>query len=1160
MTGLSRLIMGNDQGVFSVVDNNGVYFNRLPDGVAFDGAAAQMLTPANNTDPAQGSRNGNLQMAQFNFGALQPSTTAATNVDGLIYGAGEGLGVPSSDPGVVDNGNLNWNGPGALDRAVDVETDQQGNGTVYSYIFPSTAANSTDFFQVDGVSRTFGLLQQSLQGLVPDPQWPYFSSPAGALTPTPGTFTVNPLNGDSIVISSAVGRIFATEDQGRVWAPIAEPTDLDSSYVPVLTFGAPDPNGPGGVGNLNNYILAGTQKGHIFVTFTGGGGVGNIWTDISGTIGGAGGLDGSTIQGIVADPTRGSHDVYAVTQKGVYFMADTSAASHTWVNITGVGSNSVLAQTHTIFGDPTQTEKQAKSLTSIIADWRYSVPDNPALSNSPTHPVLYVAGDSGVYRSIDKGQTWRLFPNQATDGSVSADGGLLPTVPVTDLDMSLGNIDPTTGQPQMTIKDAQGTVTTKLGSDLLVATTFGRGSYAIRVAPLVQAMGLSTGGNVTGSLTPTITGYSEQTAFGNSVTVRLFDVTDPANRVLVGTGTTDATGKFSITLNPGFSFGGLRTIAAEATDDIGVTGPDAKFSLTVNANQPPKISIADTSLTEGNNGSANMTFQVTLDKAGTSPITVNYATADGTASTADNDYTQKTGTVTFAAGQTSQTITVPIIGDTKFETNETFTVNLSGASGNSQILKASATGTITNDDTQPTITISSAQANEGNTGTSPVNFNLTLSNPSSSAVTVNFTTSDGTATVADNDYVAATGTVTFAPGSTSQTISVLANGDTKVENNETFGVALSLPINATLTNSTATGTILNDDSGLGINITDVSQAEGNSGSSGFTFNVTLTQPSANTVTVAFATADGTATVADSDYQANSGTLTFTPGQTSKTVVVQVNGDTKVEANETFNVNLSSATGGASISRSQGVGTITNDDVASPVGISISDVTKAEGNTGTTPFVFNVTLDKAPTSPVTVSFATSSNTATSPSDFTANSGTLTFAVGQTTQTITVNVNGDTVVESDESFNVTLSSPSGNASLVKATGVGTIQNDDSGSLPGISINDVSKAEGNSGNTAFTFNVTLSSPAAAAVTVNFATANGTATSGSDYTANSGTVTFAAGQTSQTVTVQVTGDTNVEPDETFFVNLSSARPTPSSSTARARARSPMTTRPSCR
>ena len=492
------------------------------------------------------------------------------------------------------------------------------------------------------------MLQDSQTGLVPDPQWPYFSGPSSATTPTPGTFTVNPLNGDSIVISSAVGRIFSTENQGRFWSVIANPTDLDSTYVPVLTFGAPDPNGPGGVGNLNNYILAGTQGGHIFVTFTGGGGgTGNGWTDISAA---GAGLDGSPIQGIVADPLRGSHDIYAITQKGVYFMADTSSASRAWVNISGTGPNSLFAVMHSVFGNSTQTEKAVKTLSAIVADWRYAIPDLPTLTNSPTHPMLYVSANSGVFRSTDKGLTWQYFPNQATDGSVTADGGLLPTVPVSDLDLSLGNIDPTTGQPQMTIKDAQGNVTQTLGNDLLVATTFGRGSYGIRVAPFALNLGLSTGGTNSPTTTPTITGVSEESAFGNNVSVKLYDITDPTNRILVGQGVTDATGKFSITVTKALA-NGLRILAVQGTDDVGTIGPDGKLTITVGGTTTlPSISISDFSHAEGNSGTTPFTFNVTLSTASASPVTVSYATANGSAA-APSDFTATSGVLTFAPGQ-----------------------------------------------------------------------------------------------------------------------------------------------------------------------------------------------------------------------------------------------------------------------------------------------------------------------------------------------------------------------------------------------------------------------------------------------------------------------------------------------------------------------------
>jgi hypothetical protein len=247
------------------------------------------------------------------------------------------------------------------------------------------------------------------------------------------------------------------------------------------------------------------------------------------------------------------------------------------------------------------------------------------------------------------------------------------------------------------------------------------------------------------------------------------------------------------------------------------------------------------------------------------------------------------------------------------------------------------------------------------------------------------------------------------------------------------------------------------------------------------------------------------------------------------VTVNVMGNTTVEPNETFAVNLSAASG-ATIFDGQGVGTILNDD--GPV-LRINDVSKAEGNSGTTPFTFTVTLSPASTGTVTVKYATANGTAAALSDYAAVPATLlTFAPGQTSQTVTVNVTGNTTVEPNETFAVNLSAASG-ATIADGQGVGTILNDDG---PVLRINDVSKAEGNSGTTPFTFTVTLSPASTVPVTVKYATANGTALAGSDYTAASGTLTFAPGQTSQTVTVNVMGNTTVEPNETFAVNLSAA------------------------
>jgi hypothetical protein len=326
-----------------------------------------------------------------------------------------------------------------------------------------------------------------------------------------------------------------------------------------------------------------------------------------------------------------------------------------------------------------------------------------------------------------------------------------------------------------------------------------------------------------------------------------------------------------------------------------------------------------------------------------------------------------------------------------------------------------------------------------------------------------------------------------------------------------------------------------------ISIGDVRMAEGNAGQTALRFTVALDQAQSAPVTVDFATANGTA-IAPGDYTASSGTVTFAPGETAKTVTVQVNGDTAVESAETFNVNLANASGNATIADAQGVGTIVNDDqpvIAPPSRIAIGDVRMAEGDVGQTALRFTASLDQAQSAPVTVDFATANDTATAPSDYAATTGTVTFAPGETAKTVTVQVNGDTTVEPDETFDVNLANATGNATIADAQAVGTIVNDDQPVIAPpsrIAIGDVRMAEGNAGQTAFRFAVSLDQAQSAAVTVDFATANATATAPSDYTATTGTLTFAPGETAKTVTVQVNGDTTREPDETFNVNLANA------------------------
>jgi hypothetical protein len=228
-----------------------------------------------------------------------------------------------------------------------------------------------------------------------------------------------------------------------------------------------------------------------------------------------------------------------------------------------------------------------------------------------------------------------------------------------------------------------------------------------------------------------------------------------------------------------------------------------------------------------------------------------------------------------------------------------------------------------------------------------------------------------------------------------------------------------------------------------LSINDVSLTEGNSGPKNFTFTVKLSKASASTVTVNFATANGTA-LAGSDYLVKSGVLTFAPGQTSKTVVVQVKGDTMVEPNETFFVKLSGATH-ATIADNSGTGTIQNDDPSQPPainpGIRVNDVSITEGNSGTKLLTFTVSLSGPTSKTVSVKFTTSDGTAkaAADNDYVSQSGVLTFLPGQTTRTVSVVIKGDVKKELNENLLLVLSAPV-NSYITDPIGIGTIVNDD------------------------------------------------------------------------------------------------------------------------
>ena len=315
-----------------------------------------------------------------------------------------------------------------------------------------------------------------------------------------------------------------------------------------------------------------------------------------------------------------------------------------------------------------------------------------------------------------------------------------------------------------------------------------------------------------------------------------------------------------------------------------------------------------------------------------------------------------------------------------------------------------------------------------------------------------------------------------------------------------------------------------------LRIDDVTVNEG-AGRAEFTvrLNAAQTQP----VYASYATSDDSAT-ADSDYRSANGTVIILAGETSAPISVTVLDDNDAESNEQFTVNLSNA-GDATIADGTGVGTIIDDDRVNPPpdlpDLTIDDVSVAEdaGNAE-----FTVTADTTSTIDITVVYATADESATAGDDYTTTTGTLTIRVGQLSATFEVPVIDDSDPEADETFAVNLSNAQG-ATIRDGRARGTIELNDGFTpppppLPVLTIGDATVAEGG-GPAVFT--VTANDESSGTMTVDYDTADDSATAGDDYTSTSGTLTFSAGQRTATIEVTVLDDSDEEQDETFTLRL---------------------------
>ena len=435
---------------------------------------------------------------------------------------------------------------------------------------------------------------------------------------------------------------------------------------------------------------------------------------------------------------------------------------------------------------------------------------------------------------------------------------------------------------------------------------------------------------------------------------------------------------------------------------------------------------------------------------------------------------------------------------------------------------------------RPCLSVNDVTVTEPDAGTVDAVFTVKLSEPSAQAVRVNYlveTASYNGAPTRGLDFEDVYGTLTFQPGVTSRTVTVAVKGDLIDEYDEEFKLRISTPINANIADSSGTCRIMDNDPLPALSINDSTAREGNNevDSGNVRFTVSLSAASGRTVSVQFSETSGTAT-RDLDFTWVGGRLVFPSGSTEAYIDVPIRPDNAFESDETFLVKLSDVYN-ATIADGEGQGAIIDDDRQPTVSLApVAFVTEGPSGSRTNASI-EVRLASTSYQTITVDYATGPGTAASGTDFIAASGTLTFAPGQTLKTLTVAVNGDDVDEVDESFVVNITNPT-NSTIVAGQVPVTILDDDG---PDISVNDVTLMEGNAGLGAANFMVTLSGPSLQPVFIQYSTSPGTATPNFDYLSveppTFGNLTIPAGATTGTFRINVVGDYQIEPNETFYV-----------------------------
>ncbi len=773
--------------------------------------------------------------------------------------------------------------------------------------------------------------------------------------------------------------------------------------------------------------------------------------------------------------------------------------------------------------------------------------------------------------------TWRVSGPDASHFSINADTGLL-TLPPQDFDNPVDSDSDNIYEVTATVVDEDG----GLDTQALKVTVTDSALVSIDDATAIAE------GNDPSATTDMIFTVTLSSVSGKEITVPYTlggtatpgdDYTDPADKsVTIAAG--QKTGSIIIkvkgdTLNEDNETI-IVTLGEPTNANLSTTPSEQTATGTINDDDAlPTVSIKD-DITVAEGGKA--VFTIELSTQSSQDITVQWATGDDTANgakqaTAGSDYTSITAaTTTISAGTTSITVEVQTTQDSLDEPDETFIVTLTNPANATLGSKSRGKATITDDDSEPTASITNADAvTEGNdpSATTDMTFTVTLSTVSGKAVTVPYTLG-GTAT-AGTDYTDPTNkSIIIAAGQKTGDIIIKVKGDTVDEADETIIVTLSAPTNAGLpandADKTATGTITDDDDLPTVKVDNADAVtEGNdpNATTDMTFTVTLSAVSGKAVTIPY-TLGGTATAGTDYTDPTTKSITIAAGQKTGDIIIKVKGDTVDEANETITVTLSTPSNAQLSSTpddSAATGTITDDDVLKNVKISVENTDNDDDNdpkdpkdpeepenpnkntvpedAGSTEIRVTVTLSSDTTSSqdetILISVGLPSDTATVGDDYKkVNDFYVVIPAGknEVQASFALTVFDDTADEiEEESITVT---GSHDTMIITAALVTITDNDDPPTLKVTDATAVTEGDDPAITTDMVFDVSLSTTSGKTITVPY-TLSGTATAGTDYTdPATKSLTIAAGQKTGSIAIPIKGDTIDETNETLVVTLS--------------------------